>query len=228
MPSSNDTNIGFLRKYHEKLQQINLVEFNQELTITPQIINMTSCIDFVLNEIQIVFSEIVDELVASKYDLLEKEQQILQRKTSRPNTSMFRDQQKLTETENILKEKEAKLTQKENDLRVLEINLRNQQKVIEDKIKNFEIEQANKSIIKILTVSPPPLTPKANSPPKTKNPPISLTQTNSFTLSTNFHNIPTAQPIDSNSIDLAQLKEAYENLDKRYQKDTRRYQKQIE
>ena len=67
-----------------------MMEFDHELTVTPQIVKMTSNVDQTLNDILIVFEEIVDDLVASKYDLAEKEQQLMQIKQQRPTTTTQR------------------------------------------------------------------------------------------------------------------------------------------
>ena len=48
-----------------------MMEFNNENKITPQIVKMTTNVDQTLNEIQVVFTQIVDELVASKFDTVQ-------------------------------------------------------------------------------------------------------------------------------------------------------------
>lgn len=68
---------GFLSKYYEKLFGVQLVELDKEAKITPQVIEMTSSVESLLSEVAVVFSQIIDELVAAKFDTLEKEQQLI-------------------------------------------------------------------------------------------------------------------------------------------------------
>lgn len=76
--TNSPTHKGFLSKYYDKLVSVHLVELDKEVKITPQVIDMTSCSGSLLTEVAIVFSQIIDELVSSKYDILEKEQQLSQ------------------------------------------------------------------------------------------------------------------------------------------------------
>ena len=69
---------GFLRKYHDKLAAINLVELDNEDKITPQVIAMTSSVESLLSEFALVFSQLIDEIVADKYEILEKDQKLIQ------------------------------------------------------------------------------------------------------------------------------------------------------
>lgn len=64
-----------------------MMEFNNESKVTPQIVKMTTSVDQTLNEIQVVFSEIVDELVASKFDHIDVEQKL----DHRPATGVERE-----------------------------------------------------------------------------------------------------------------------------------------
>ena len=91
--TSYETKESLFGKFNEKLNQLKMMEFNNESTVTPQIVKMTTHVDQTLNEIQIVFTEIIDELVASKFSLFEREQQLFQLKQSRPPTG---NMQKMT------------------------------------------------------------------------------------------------------------------------------------
>ncbi len=75
LPSARSNNSIFT-KFNEKLNRIDMLEFNNESKITPQIVQMTTSVDQTLNEIQLVFTQLVDELVSSKFDIFEKEQQL--------------------------------------------------------------------------------------------------------------------------------------------------------
>lgn len=78
--SSSLPNKGFLSQYYDQLVGVRLVELDKEAKITPQVIEMTASVENVLTEVSIVFSKLIDELVASKYDTLEKEQQLIQQR----------------------------------------------------------------------------------------------------------------------------------------------------
>jgi chromosome segregation ATPase len=83
-PSS--LNLGsLLPLYYEKLKQMRMIEFNSEFPVTQQIIQMTTSVDNVLNEIRLVFIQILDELVACKFDVLERDQRIVQLKQEAAN-----------------------------------------------------------------------------------------------------------------------------------------------
>ena len=77
-------------KFSDKMNRVNMMEFNNESKVTPQIVKMTTNIDQTLNEIQVVFSEMIDELVASKFDIIDKEQK-LDKIKSRPQTGVERE-----------------------------------------------------------------------------------------------------------------------------------------
>lgn len=91
---------------------------------------MTANIDTILNEIKLIFSELIDENFSLKYDLLDKEQQLASR--TRPSTGMKND------IDQILKEKEIQLEEREEAL----IELRNKfnKKIEEIDNKNLEYE----------------------------------------------------------------------------------------
>lgn len=90
IPKTNETvSIDILKDTLDKLNSINMFEFNEESTVTPQIIKMTSFIDNALNEIKVVFGRVVDGLVLTKYELVERDTRIQQLKQqSRPSTSV--------------------------------------------------------------------------------------------------------------------------------------------
>ena len=167
MPSTiTESKPSILGDFYQKLAGIAMMEFNPEDTVTPQIIKMTTYIDNALNEIQIIFSKMVDELIASKYDLLERDQQVLQLKQqqlmlSRPVTSNTRAQSRKsssnTKEGDAKAEKEAKeqaqqqqaqlklkehtLSQKEQDVKNLEEKLKAREQSLAEKTKALEAQQ---------------------------------------------------------------------------------------
>ncbi len=86
LPSARHHNSIFAQ-FNEKLTRLDMLEFNNESKITPQIVQMTTSVDHTLNEIQTVFTQLVDELVSSKFEIFDKEQQ-LQKTRSRPGSEL--------------------------------------------------------------------------------------------------------------------------------------------
>ena len=84
---NNKRNEALLSQYSERLSKIEMHEFNSDETVTPQIIQMTWCIDNCLNEIKVVFIQLIDDLVSTKYEILEREHQMAQLVQSRPSSS---------------------------------------------------------------------------------------------------------------------------------------------
>lgn len=80
IPSNEKT---ILNNFGEKLRGLEMFEFNNESTVTPQIVKMTTNVDKTLNEIQVIFTQLIDELITSKFDIYEKDTQ-LNRIKSRP------------------------------------------------------------------------------------------------------------------------------------------------
>lgn len=76
-PSAVAAASSSLGKYHDKLMSIRLVELDKEEKIMPQVIEMTASVESLLTELAVVFCQIVDELVAAKYDTLENEQKLI-------------------------------------------------------------------------------------------------------------------------------------------------------
>ena len=116
IPTSNsyETKESLFGKFNEKLNQLKMMEFNNESTVTPQIVKMTTHVDQTLNEIQIVFTEIIDELVASKFSLFEREQQLFQLKQSRPSTG---NMQKMTSNTHVTEAAHRPLSRKHSSKR---------------------------------------------------------------------------------------------------------------
>ena len=82
---SNERSI--LNNFGEKLKHLEMFEFNNESTVTPQIVKMTTNVDKTLNEIQVIFTQLIDELITSKFDVYEKDNQINKIK-SRPASAI--------------------------------------------------------------------------------------------------------------------------------------------
>jgi hypothetical protein len=130
-----------LAKFADKLNQIKMAEFDKSAaTVTPQIINMTGSVDKGLNEIQVVFSQIVDELVSAKYELVEKEHELAGMKKLRPmsglNVMVKIDQTPVsdeTTKETMLLEKEEALNGKESALQVKEVALASREQEVSGK-----------------------------------------------------------------------------------------------
>ena len=121
-----------LGKFADRLTQIKMAEFDKSAaTVTPQIINMTGSVDQGLNEIHVVFSQIVDELVNAKYELVEREHELAGLKKLRPmsgggvtaSVTLKIDESGSRETEARLLEMEETLSSKESVLRVKEEQL---------------------------------------------------------------------------------------------------------
>ncbi|CAF0706283.1 unnamed protein product [Brachionus calyciflorus] len=132
VPESPDQK-GIFFKILERLNTLKTIEYDQEMTITPQIINMTSNVDTILNEIKLIFSDLIDEVVALKYDLLEKEKSLVL-KSSRPNTSLVKEDLELQKLETRLAQKEDQLNEREYELKQLEAD-------INQKIDKFKEEK---------------------------------------------------------------------------------------
>jgi hypothetical protein len=108
----NKSTSAILGDFHQKLSQIKMAEFDQDQPVTPQIIHMTTTIDFALNEIQIVFSQIIDQLVSVNLDIVEKDKHIVQllRQIESRNEPHSRSQSRQrTRSQNVI------LIQNEND-----------------------------------------------------------------------------------------------------------------
>lgn len=216
--------MGSLSKYYEKLSAISLVEIDKDLKITPQIITMTSTVEGLLTEIGIIFSQIVDELIASKYDTLEKEQQLIQvKQRSPPQTStgakpklmdgekegneMIAEKLKQLEAKNKeIQEKEVKMDEKEKSLVTLEVSLNMQTKTLN--------EQAN--VIKL----------KEEALIKQKKE-FEDVQQKELEKKMAESKIQSERKIEAET-ELAKLKDTYANLEKKFQTDAQNYLKQIE
>ncbi len=148
LPSQTKSDDGIFSRFHDKLSQIKMAEYDRSLPrVTPQIINMTSSIDHGLNEIQIVFSQVIDELVNVKYELVEKDHELAGLKKLRPlsgglslSMSMKIDESAFKEKESQLNEKEEILYSKESVLQVKEETLAQ----TESKLHKREIELKDK------------------------------------------------------------------------------------
>jgi hypothetical protein len=60
-----------------RLNKLNIIRFNKTEKVTPQIVKMTLTADMILSEIKLLFDQTVYELVLCKYDILDKENQLL-------------------------------------------------------------------------------------------------------------------------------------------------------
>lgn len=105
------------KKFYNRLNELKTIEYEPDLTITSQIINMTSNIDKILNEISLIMSEIIDENLELKYELLEKDQKLVIK--TRPNTGISNDiGQVFSEKKIELDKKEKLLKQQEDELKI--------------------------------------------------------------------------------------------------------------
>ena len=147
LPNKQNTDASSIfGKFFQRLTQIKLDEFNQDEKVTPQIINMTTSIDHMLNEILAVFSHLIDELVNANYSLVEKEHELSALRQLRPMSGSLKDKfdnldHLFREKEEILAQKEEKINQmehelgkKETELKSIEFMLSNQ----EEKLKEHE------------------------------------------------------------------------------------------
>ncbi len=122
---------GLFARFHDKLSAIKMTEFNKSLArVTPQIINMTSSIDQGLNEIQVVFSHVIDELVNAKYELVEKDHELAAAKKLRPMSGGLSLSMSMKFDETALKEKESQLNEKEEVLNSKERVLQTKEETI--------------------------------------------------------------------------------------------------
>lgn len=204
------------KKLIDRLNGLKTIEYDQDMTITPQIINMTSNIDTILNEIKVVFSDLIDEAVALKYDLLEKEQQITSIR-SRPNTSMNRND---LELEALLKKKDEQLDEKENQLKQIEIEY--EQRIAKLKQEQQEHEKKENSM---KYLNPKPDTNNALDSSQTLIAPSpSLVYTDDHLDDNNYLTVKKISVVNKKF----NIKEAYANLETKYENDTKDLKKQIE
>ena len=134
-----------------KLKEIKTIEFNKEQSVLPQIVQMTTSVDNALSEIKIVFDQIIDEFVASKCDLLEKEHQILKlQRNATPSLNIsfqatLDNSQKLNQikSEENQKLNEGFLKQKEIDSKNQEFNM-----MRSDSIKSYDVQEKRPSLYK--------------------------------------------------------------------------------
>ncbi len=283
MPNNlNDSNENFLLSLYEKIESINMIHFDEQAQVTPQIVNMTTIVDKTLDEIQITFSKLVEELINSRIDLLDKDTQLMglrqqlrpsrsgslsqMKKYSPLNESFDNEQQKLQlkileqqqnglkESEILIKEKETMLKEKEKEISNLENKLKQKEKYLSEKMKQLEYEETKfikeKSDYEIKKIEmdnnlnkSPKQTPMPFTPAPSINPNFYL-QTSNLDEKSNKANAVKAEgslntinasrlnnSVAANeemNIKLNKMKENYEELDKKYRKETESYQKQIE
>jgi hypothetical protein len=278
----NDSNENFLLSLYEKIESINMIHFDEQAQVTPQIVNMTTNVDKTLDEIQITFSKLVEELINSRIDLLDKDTQLMglrqqlrpsrsgslsqMKKYSPLNESFDNEQQKLQlkileqqqnglkESEILIKEKETMLKEKEKEISNLENKLKQKEKYLSEKMKQLEYEETKfikeKSDYEIKKIEmdnnlnkSPKQTPMPFTPAPSINPNFYL-QTSNLDEKSNKANAVKAEgslntinasrlnnSVAANeemNIKLNKMKENYEELDKKYRKETESYQKQIE
>lgn len=164
LPNNTDSEETLLTSLYEKLSKLDSLSFDNDSLVTPQIVNMTTSIDQTLHEIQFVFTTLVDEYISSKYDSLEKEQQLIHlRQQLRPSRSgsmiqmkkqadheqeqriqlkvLEQQQNGIKESEMLIKEKEQALSHKEKEITNLEIKLRQKEKFLNEKLRQIEYEE---------------------------------------------------------------------------------------
>ena len=74
--NTSESDESFLVHLYDKLNQMQMIDFDNEALVTPQIVDMTTSIDSTLNEIQIIFNRVIDEFITLRYDLIERDQQL--------------------------------------------------------------------------------------------------------------------------------------------------------
>ena len=204
-----------------KIKEIKTIEFNKEQSVLPQIVQMTTIVDNALNEIKFVFDQITDELVASKYDLLEKEHQILKLQQNLIPSLNISFQATLDNSQNL-----HKLKHEENEhlneafFKHNEIEFKTEESKISksESVKSYDVQEKRPSAYK-----------KEESL-------IDYIKFNDNYLS-NPMTIPTAEmyspTVTYNSVSIPdeneskQLKTKYEVLEKKYQEDINKFNKQI-
>jgi hypothetical protein len=278
----NDSNENFLLSLYEKIESINMIHFDEQAQVTPQIVNMTTIVDKTLDEIQITFSKLVEELINSRIDLLDKDTQLMalrqqlrpsrsgslsqMKKYSPLNESFDNEQQKLQlkileqqqnglkESELLIKEKESMLKEKEKEISNLENKLKQKEKYLSEKMKQLEYEETKfikeKSDYEIKKIemdnnlnkspkqTPMPFTPAPSINPnfyhQTSNLDEKSNKANAVRAEGSLNTINASRLNNSvaaneeMNIKLNKMKENYEELDKKYRKETESYQKQIE
>jgi len=200
-----------------RFKEINIVEFNKEKSVLPQIVQMTTCVDNILNEAKNVFDQIADELITSKYDNLEKEQQILklQRNPSSSLNISFQasmgDSQKLRQ---LKQEDDQKLY--ETSLERKEIELKTQMKTRET-INNHGVEERRPSLYKEASLLDSNRKDERHEPNLMKIPTAEM-----YSPTVTLNSASYADEFDSK-----QLKIKYEFLEKKYHEDINKFNKQI-
>lgn len=259
-----------------------MIHFDEQAQVTPQIVNMTTIVDKTLDEIQITFSKLVEELINSRIDLLDKDTQLMalrqqlrpsrsgslsqMKKYSPLNESFDNEQQKLQlkileqqqnglkESELLIKEKESMLKEKEKEISNLENKLKQKEKYLSEKMKQLEYEETKfikeKSDYEIKKIemdnnlnkspkqTPMPFTPAPSINPnfyhQTSNLDEKSNKANAVKAEGSLNTINASRLNNSvaaneeMNIKLNKMKENYEELDKKYRKETESYQKQIE
>ena len=204
-----------------KIKEIKTIEFNKEQSVLPQIVQMTTIVDNALNEIKLVFDQITDELVASKYDLLEKEHQILKLQQNPTSSLNISFQATLDNSQNLHKLKHEENEQlNEAFLKHNEIEFKTEESKISksESVKSYDVQE------------------KMSSFHKREESLIDYKKFNDSYLS-NPMTIPTAEmyspTVTYNSVSIPdeneskQLKIKYEALEKKYQEDINKFNKQI-
>jgi hypothetical protein len=131
---NNKNSEALLSQYSERLRKIEMHEFNSEDTVTPQIIQMTWCIDNCLNEIKIVFIQLVDDLVATKYEMLERENKMAQLVQSRPSSSRRSASRHANSSSNLNNEKFSNIEQQLLEIANRENELGQREREAEEKL----------------------------------------------------------------------------------------------
>jgi hypothetical protein len=200
-----------------KFKEINIIEFNKEKSVLPQIVQMTTSVDNILSETKNVFDQIADELITSKYDSLEKEQQILKlQRNPTPSLNIsfqasMGDSQKMRQ---LKQEDDQKLY--ETSLEQKEIELKNQMKMRET-IYNYGVEERRPSLFKEATLLDSNRKDENHEPNLMKIPTAEMYSPTATLNSTSC----------TDEFDSRQLKVKYEFLEKKYHEDINKYNKQI-
>lgn len=61
----------------KKLNELEVIRFNKNEKVTPQVVKMTLSADIILSEIRLLIDQLVDDLVLTKYESFNKENELL-------------------------------------------------------------------------------------------------------------------------------------------------------
>lgn len=231
---------------------------NSSTKVVPQIINMTTNIDNALNEIQIVFTKVIDELVNTKYELVEKEHEVVSLKQTRPlsgvvnggrdvdklmkekeellvkketqlgdkEKSLIKKEENLGQTEQHLNDTKTKLSDKEKELDDKAAKLSSSEKALEEEKNKLRLEEERlKKLESEINLKSMQVPSGVSSRPESSTNKL-LAPTNSMS-DMNQQSIILAQESKAEA-KFNELNQAYQQLETKYDSESKSYQQQIE